>query len=113
MRLPHVFSIEATEDKDLILVHLGDTKTLAGRKLVCCEVHELPVFLRLVVYSLDAIYIFLACVSNSAEDVDEAVLKGAARMIVTAFIQLRKIKPNVNICVVALCLIFSMLHLLP
>ena len=33
-------------------------------------------------------------------------------MIVTALIQLREVKPNVNICVVALCLIFSMLYLL-
>ena len=49
MRLPHVFSIETTEDKDLILIHLGDTKTLAGRELVCCEGHELPALLCLVV----------------------------------------------------------------
>ncbi len=33
-------------------------------------------------------------------------------MIVTALIKLREIKPNVNICVVALCLIFGMLYLL-
>jgi hypothetical protein len=33
-------------------------------------------------------------------------------MIVTALIQLREIKPNVNICVVALCLIFGMFYLL-
>jgi len=34
-------------------------------------------------------------------------------MIVAALIQLRQIKPNVNICVVALCLVFGMLNLLP
>lgn len=33
-------------------------------------------------------------------------------MIMTALIKLREIKPNVNICVVALCLIFGMLYLL-
>ena len=49
VRLPHVFSIESTEDKDLILVHLGDTETLAGRELVSCEGHEFPALLSLVV----------------------------------------------------------------
>lgn len=33
-------------------------------------------------------------------------------MIVAALIQLREIKPNVNICVVALCLIIGMLNFL-
>lgn len=113
VRLPHVFPVEATEDEDLILVHLGDTETLAGGELVRCEGHQFPTLLRLVVYALDAVNIFLASVGDSAENVHEAVLEGAAGMIVAALIQLRQIKPNVNICVVALCLIFGMLYLLP
>jgi hypothetical protein len=81
--------------------------------MVRCEGHEFPALLRLVVYALDAVNILLASVSDSAENVHEAVLEGAAGMIVAALIQLRQIKPNVNICVVALCLIFGMLYLLP
>ena len=113
VRLPHVFPVETTEDQDLVLVHLGDTETLAGGELVRCEIHEFPTLLRLVIYALDAVNIFLACVGDTAENVHEAVLEGAAGMIVAALIQLREIKPNVNVCVVALCLIFGMLNLLP
>ena len=113
VRLPHVFPVETTEDQDLVLVHLGDTETLAGGELVRCEIHELPALLYLVIYALDAVNIFLACVGDTAENVHEAVLEGAAGMIVAALIQLREVKPNINICVVALCLIFGMLYLLP
>jgi hypothetical protein len=62
----------------------------------------------LVVVLLNRVAVLFACVCNTAKNVDIAVRKGAARMVVASLVELRHIIPQVEVDVVLLTLVVSL-----
>jgi len=58
----------------------------------------------LIIKFFNRVNIFFGRVRYSAEDINEAIHEGAAGMIMTTLIHLRKVKPEIYIYVVALSL---------
>ena len=101
--VPAVLAIEATENHDVVLIDLGNTCTLSLREQVGSKVEHLPCLLSVLdVEVLDGVAVSSSHLSNSTEDIDDGVVEGATRVVVSSNVQIGQGKPHIHVDVVLL-----------
>ena len=101
--IPQETSREAAKHDDLVRADLDNAGALPLGKMRSWHVDNNPAVgpvLRVV--PLDRVAILLAGLGDAAEDEDEALVKGAARVVVPAYVQVRNFEPKVKVDVVLL-----------
>lgn len=105
----HELTIESSKNQDFIFIHLCNTKSLSGGEFIDWETDNFPSFLVLGIVSLDRVNIFLRRIGDTAKYINHSILERATGMIMSAFIQIWNIKPDINIAVILLTSYLSLI----
>lgn len=115
------FTIESTDNHNLIVSDLAHSSTLASgdlsRDLDLVQVNSLPVLvLQIIQIELETLYrgrVLFVRVLDTTEDVNEFVIEMSTRVVVSTLIDSWKFEPFINIHIIELYSIGSILDLLP
>jgi len=104
---------ETSKDKQFLIIHLGNSQSLSASKAFSCVLDHLPVLLWRVIIFFNRVNIFLSCIRNATEYVDKFILEWTTSMVMSAFIQRRNFKPDVQVNIILLTFQMSSVILLP
>lgn len=115
-RVKHVgvleeLAAESSEYKNLIIIHLGNSKSLSPCEALACVLDCLPVLLSLVIVPFNSVHILLGRIRYATEHIHKLILETATSMVMSSFVQGRYLKPNVEVYIVLFTFLMSVVGL--
>ena len=97
-----VLSLKPTKYQYFVLTHLCYSCSLPGWKSIKRYIYQLPWVLLLLIIFFNRIAILFGWIGYATKHINKSVSEWATGMVVSSFIQIRKVKPNIYVHIVLL-----------